>query len=573
MIQRVFRLTMGGLSVLTLKRLVRPLCLAGLMGFFATLVACSDGPNSWSFSKGQVQAPSDAKLSYYAAARFADQVAFGPNAALIADIQRKGYSAWIDEQFALPASQIDPSPKINQLIDAPANDARPWYEAQFPHLAIGAQDQLRMRVAWSLSQFLVISDGKVFPIAALEWANMLQRLAFSNYAQILEAVATSPAMGWYLDNAWNRPKSEQCTWCAPNENFAREFMQLFSIGVIKLNQDGSAKKDSAGRPIETYQQRDVADLARVLTGWTWTKDKPYAGKNAWTDWGKPMVASEYRHEHDWGEKTVMGVRFAAGQTAPQDLAQAVAMLMAHDNIAPFIALRMIQHLVMSNPSAAYVGRVAAAFKNNGQGQRGDMKAVVRAVLLDEEARRGDNPQASARGDGKLREPFQFQMALWRGLSCKRLPTDVAGNANLAGSQRPFSPETVFSFYAPTDTASGTSILAPEQRLVHEEEFKGRLGIHLNWSPIMRPEENASQLSMSDAACDVEGLLSAYRRSANAFADYLAPRFFRGAIPATLRLELSKIHEHLRQQTWMHEFDQATSLLSYALIGPSFGVIR
>jgi uncharacterized protein (DUF1800 family) len=169
-----------------------------------------------------------------------------------------------------------------------------------------------MRVAWSLSQFLVISDGKVFPIAALEWANMLQRLAFSNYAQILEAVATSPAMGWYLDNAWNRPKSEQCTWCAPNENFAREFMQLFSIGVIKLNQDGSVKKDSAGRPIETYQQRDVADLARVLTGWTWTKDKPYAGKNAWTDWGKPMVASEYRHEHDWGEKTVMGVRFAAG---------------------------------------------------------------------------------------------------------------------------------------------------------------------------------------------------------------------------------------------------------------------
>jgi len=546
------------------------------LGLFlvVALAGCGQGESLWNFSKGQVAPVTAAKVSYYAASRFAEQVSFGPTPELIADIQARGFAGWIEHQYTLPASQIDPTPKIKALYGSNSDrDVFDWYRAQFPHLAVGAQDQLRLRVTWSLSQFLAVSDRRIFAISALEWANMLQRLSLTNYAQILDGVATSPAMGWYLDNAWNRPKSEQCPWCAPNENFAREFMQLFSIGIVELNLDGSPKKDLAGRLTETYTQRDVEQLARALTGWTWTDERPYEGDNAWTDWTKPMIPSKWEHDHDYGEKVVMGNRFPAGQGTRADLDQAVSMLMRHANTAPFVALRLIQNLVKSNPSPAYVTRVANVFRDNGFGVRGDMKSVVRAILLDPEARRGDDPRYAQATDGKVREPFQFQMALWRGLSCERSPTDIEGRARSYSGQQPFSPETVFSFYAPTDTASGTSIPAPEQRLLHEEEFKGRLGIRLDWSPVIRDDQNASKLSMEAAGCDTAGLLAAYRTSASAFSDYLAPRFFRGAFPATLRLEMARIHEHLQQQNYMQEFDQATSLLSYALISPYFGVSR
>jgi hypothetical protein len=204
-----------------------------------------------------------------------------------------------------------------------------------------------------------------------------------------------------------------------------------------------------------------------------------------------------------------------------------------------------------------------------------MKAVVKAVLLDPEARQADDPSKAGTTSGKVREPFQQTMAIWRGLACNKLPTDIDGNANLNTEQAPFNPETVFSFYAPTDTASGTDILAPEQRLLNAQEFNTRLGqmSGLNWSPILREDEDPNALSLGAAGCDVSGFLTAYRTSPTAFQDYLAARFFRGAMPATLRLELTRIHKELQGKNYLNELAKASSLMQYALLSPYFGAIR
>lgn len=549
----------------------------------ALVSACGQQESLQSNSMGQVQPVSGvAKVSYYAASRFAEQAAFGPTPELIAEIQSKGFEKWIDDQFALPATQVNYASKDALLRDWDMGESERavwgWYRAQFPHMAIGAPDQLRLRVTWSISQWIAVSDRRLKPIAVLDWMNLLQRTALSDYKTILEQVTKSPSMGWYLDNAQNRPRSDACPWCAPNENYARELMQLFSIGIVELNLDGSVKKDNTGRPIETYTQRDVEQLAMALTGWRNQQLKNFVRTKKTqidTDWASPMVPEEWEAAHDWSAKRVMGKAFPAGQNAERDLQTALTLLISHNNTAPFIALRMIQNLVKSNPSPDYIQRVATVFRNNGKGQVGDMKAVVKAVLLDPEARQADEPSRAGITSGKVREPFQQTMAVWRGLGCKRLPTDIDGNANLNIEQAPFNPETVFSFYAPTDTASGTDILAPEQRLLNAQEFNSRLGQmnRLNWSPVLRDDEDPNALSMNAAGCDVSGFLSAFRMSPSAFQDYLSTRFFRGTMPATLRVELTRVQKELQSKNYLNELEQATSLMQYALLSPYFGAIR
>jgi len=545
-----------------------------------SLVGCGQSESMLSFSKGQVQqALQSSKVTYYAAARFAEQAAFGPTPELIAELQAKGFEQWIDEQFALPASQIDWSAKENEMRDRSNmnNSYWGWYRAQFPHLAVGAADQLRVRVTWSLSQWIVVSDRRVNAPGVLEWMNLLQRVALSDYANILEQTSISHAMGMYLDNQQNRPKSEACPWCTPNENFARELMQLFSIGIVELNQDGSVKRDASGRPIETYTQGDVEELARALTGWENIQIESQRNKPQWdsNDWRNPMRASDWDAAHDWGAKRIMGNRLPSGQSPQRDLKAVVTMLMSHNNIAPFVSLRLIQNLVKSNPSPEYIRRVADVFVNNGNGARGDMKALVKAVLLDPEARRADDPRYAQVGDGKIREPFLQAVAVYRGLSCDRLPTNISGDANLHIDQMPFNPETVFGFYAPTDTASGTSILAPEQKLLNAQEFNHRLNYmnHMDWAPVMRDDEDGVQLSLSAAGCDVDALIAAKSKSTEAFFDFLSARYFRGAMPSTLKLEMQRVNSELANHNYLNELRKATSLLQYALVSPYYGASR
>ena len=518
------------------------------------------------FSTGQV-APQigNATVGFYAASRFAEQVSLGATPALVEEIRQKGYEKWIDDQFKLPVSQIDPTPFLG-YVDPVPSALNTLYQKTYPNFALNAPDQLRTRLAWSLSQFIVVSERKTNFEGLLFWGNLLQKYGDGNYADLLYQVSVSPAMGHYLDNQQNRPKSAECSYCAPNENYARELMQLFTLGVIKLNQDGTYVKNAKGAVVETYTQKEVEELARVMTGWNFDPEPRVRGDRNWGNWGKPMVPSTWPPERDSGQKIIFGQVFPAGQTQVQDLRAAISMLMAHQNIAPFVSTRLIQHFVKSNPTPSYVSRVADKFKNNGAGVAGDMKAVVKAILLDPEARAGDSPLTIRKDDGKLREPFLHVTSVWRGLGCKTFPEWDGGYIRTPDLQRPFSAESVFSFYAPTDRAPGSGLLSPEQKLINASELTMRFDL----SSMTRQGESVRLLAT--AGCDINALINAYSTSPSAFNHFLSARFFRGAMPPTLR---SNIEQLIRNPQWnaANISEGAMRMLDYALASPYYGVIK
>jgi uncharacterized protein (DUF1800 family) len=558
-----------------------------VLGFFCLgLVACGGGrdaaPASGATppplpSAGQVAvASTTAKVSYFAASRFADQVSFGATPALVADIRAKGLEAWIEEQFVLPLVPIDL--RAIEAIYAygfntdPPKELWDYLETEFGRMATAAPDQLRLRVMWALSQFVVAGATKGEPPGHVVWTNLLYRQAFGRYGDLLREASLDSHMAHYLDNDQNRPKSAECPQCAPNENYARELMQLFSLGVFKLNADGTPQRDSRGRYIETYTQNDVEELARALTGWTRDPVPANRPPRNWGNWGKPMVPSTWPPERDSGRKVVMGKVLPAGQSAPKDLDDVVDMLMAHPNIAPFVALRLIQHLVKSDPSPAYVARVAARFRNNGAGVAGDLKAVVKAVLLDAEARRGDNPSSANPNDGKFREPFLHNVALWRGLSCTRLPKANWNSSALSGAQRPFRPDSVFSFYAPTDRAPGSNLLAPEQKLLTAEEVRNRLSLQ-EW-PSVWANGARTYANFTAASCNLAEWRAAFEQSPRAFNDLLSARFFRGAMPPTLRSTIEQMMSGT-SPPWNRAdpTEGALRMIGFALATPYFGVMK
>jgi len=274
-------------------------------------------------------------------------------------------------------------------------------------------------------------------------------------------VTLTPAMGNFLNMVNNDapPPGEHA-----NENYAREIMQLFCLGLNQLNPDGTPVLDAGGNPIPTYTQADVMDLGRAFTGWTFPVMPGKSAQNHNPEYyGGPMVAVEGLH--DTGAKTILGQSIPAGQTAEQDLASALGIIFNHANVGPFVAKQMIEHLVTSNPSPAYVQRVATAFNTGtfngyGSGKRGDMQAMIAAILLDAEARRGDNPATVNVADGKLREPVVMIASLARAFHAK---TDGGGlmQAGLDMSQPVFEPATVFNFFPPVNPIAGTTLNGPE----------------------------------------------------------------------------------------------------------------
>jgi uncharacterized protein (DUF1800 family) len=279
----------------------------------------------------------------------------------------------------------------------------------------------------------------------------------------MKDVTLSPAMGGYL-NMLNSAKP--ATGQIANENYPREFMQLFTVGLNLLNQDGTLQLDGSGNPIPTYTQAQVQAFARAYTGWTYataTGGSPTKYPNGTANYDYPMAAVE--SEHDTTSKILLnGTVLPAGQTAEQDLAGAIANIFNHPNVAPFVCTQLIQHLVTSTPSTAYVGRVSAVFNNNGSGVRGDMQAVITAILTDQEARAGDS-NASYNG-GHLREPILFITGFYRGLGFTN--TDTVNNSyyNLASqsttlNESPYRANSVFNFFPPDYVVPGTTLNAPE----------------------------------------------------------------------------------------------------------------
>ena len=382
------------------------------------------------------------------AARFLSQATFGPTTDLISKVQNEGFDAFLEEQFAAPASShmafvdatgVNP-PTYQQTTDA-------WWT-----YAITAPDQLRQRIAFALSELLVVSQNSdrlgTKPGALPTYMDVLVNNAFGNFRQLLQDITLNPAMGRYLDMLGN-DKANLKKKLNPNENFARELLQLFSIGVYQLNLDGSLKFDSRGLPTPTYNQDAILGQAAVFTGWTFAQSGTSIWVNPPQNWRAPMM--NIASHHSTGEKHILdGVVIPAGQGADQDLQMTLDTIFNHPNVGPFISRQLIQRLVTSNPSPGHIYRVASVFNDNGQGVRGDLRAVVRAILMDYDAR---GPALATQGAGHQREPVIRLTNLLRAFSASS-PNGIFSvrnaisptNASLA--QQAMSSPTVFNFFSP-----------------------------------------------------------------------------------------------------------------------------
>ena len=441
--------------------------------------------------------------------RFLVQATFGPREA---DIKRlleygyapNGYERWIDAEIAKPVSLTLPSlialvPANTQGMGASIMQSD-RVDLWFRKVMI-EDDQLRQRMTWALSQIMVVSDNGAlleFPFAIADFQDTLARNAFGNYRKLLEDVTLHPAMGLYLSMLGNQ-RAEPGTNLRPDENYAREMMQLFSIGLVELNLDGSVRRDSSGQPIPTYNQEIIGGFARVFTGWGWgcAGFVINAGRACTqTDWrafdpwpvqnfnsAKPMEL--YPGFHENGSKKVLsysGVTLPGGvipanQGGVRDLKDALDNVFNHPNVGPFISKQLIQKLVTSNPSPAYIQRVAEKFNNDGRGTRGNLEAVIKAILLDPEAR----DVSSGAAAGKVKEPLLRLTQLWRAYDAKsssgKITTfsfccPVAGPSPVhIFGQSPGQSPSVFNFfspfYAPPGEIAQAGLVAPELQLANE----------------------------------------------------------------------------------------------------------
>lgn len=402
-----------------------------------------------------------------ALAAFANTTTFGSSPGLVGHLRDVGTAGFLAEQLAAPPSLYPALPLFPNQQQATCTGTCPRdnytmypLQRQFFTNALYGQDQLRQRVAWALHKIIPIGGQDIGqPSRMIPYLNILVNNAFGNYRDILYEITLNAAMGQYLN-------MNTSTLSNPNENYGREILQLFSIGLVKLNLDGTPQLDANSEPIPTYDQTTINEFARVFTGWRFAS-QPVPGTD---DYINPMVLVDANH--DKGAKTllngtVLPCRGAVSpctplQTADKDLNDAIDNVFNDPNVGPFIGGALIRNLVTSNPTPAYVARVAAKFNNNGSGVRGDLAAVVRAVVTDPEALAG-----SADPDfGALRDPAFFAIALLRSLGARAAngagPSDGVLSPQIASlGQTVFQPDTVFSYYPADYLTPGTSLLGPE----------------------------------------------------------------------------------------------------------------
>ena len=460
-----------------------------------------------------------------AAARLLDQSSFGPTDATIAHVQTIGLSAYIDEQMAMPATLL------------PVNAAQPFCgnaiticnNENWWNNAVTAPDQLRQRVSNALGEMLVIAYRDIDSATLPPYENMLTTNAFGNWQTIMKQMTLSPAMGEML-NMMNSGKP--APGMIANENFARENMQLFNMGLNLLNQDGTLQTDGNGNPIPAYTETQVEAFSRVFTGWT---TAPAAGgtpvfPNYIMASQTPMIS--FDSAHDMSQKVLLNSTLPAGQTAEQDLDGAVQDVFNHPNVGPFVTTQLIQHLVKSNPSPAYVGRISAVFANDGTGVRGNMGAVIKAILLDPEARAGDT--APVANDGYLREPMIWTAGVLRSLNAVPKPGVVDNSAytaidSFAAGQQEllFDPATVFNFYPAQSALVGTNMQAPQFALETSATIMGKLTLA---SAVVDNEVGELAIDLSDTS----PLATLDAASDGLMLDELNKLFLHGTMSAQMR---------------------------------------
>ena len=478
---------------------------AAAVALLAFVAACgggsgggtSEADNSTTTTVPAAAGPTNAPL---AAARFLTQATYGPTSAEITRLSTMTYAGWIDEQFAKPQAlhRDYMNTAAADLAATGGTISQTNFFDSYWTQAISGDDQLRQRATFALSQIFVISftDATLRsqPRGVSSYYDTLAANAFGNFRDLLEAVALHPMMGVYLSHLKNQ-KEDPATGRVPDLNFAREITQLFTIGQYRLNADGTVVPGTDGKAAPAYASADLEGLSQVFTGWSW-----YAGTLTTDRTNRRFFGNDANLERDWrpmqdynqfaantnfhsiNAKSFLGATIPAQTLATADtkgdLKIALDTLFNHPNVGPFIGRQLIQRMVTSNPSPAYVGRVAAAFNDNGAGKRGDMKAVWKAVLLDTEAR----TVSTAASAGKVREPVIRLANFMRAFNAKSTSGRFMGIGNTDNpasqlNQTVMFAPTVFNFYRPGYVPSSKPIadaglVAPELQIVHDVSVAG-----------------------------------------------------------------------------------------------------
>jgi len=524
----------------------------------------SDAPES-SPSSGPAARPGD-ELTKFEAHRFLNQATFGATEDEAERLMRIGIESWIEDQLAQPVSlQLPYLESLGSENPSFLQSARVdiWFRN-----AIHGPDQLRQRVAFALSELLVVSQNGALdgaPFALASYYDLLATHAFGNYFDLLKAVTLHPAMGVYLSMLGNRkavPKNN----IRPDENFARELLQLFTIGLVELEIGGTPKLDASGRTIPTYTQDVIEEFARVYTGWHYTGAKDFmAARQTVKNQTVPMQL--YQAYHDTDPKTLLGrVHLPGNQPGQVDLTAALQTIFTHPNVGPFISHRLIQRLVASNPSPAYVARVARTFEDNGAGVRGDLAATIRAILLDPEAR----PEAPNDASGKLKEPLLQVTQLLRAYDGR---TDTDGNdfTNIGSrlGQIPLRAPSVFNFFSPTYAPVGEladhGLVAPELEIA--TEFQVTMAANLFYEQIFLKHTLSDNVDADDIVIDVEEEISLAKHPAMLL-DRVADKLLGGRIsPALYETILAYLEAIPEEEAEI----RATEAIYFVAVSPEFAV--
>jgi uncharacterized protein (DUF1800 family)/fibronectin type 3 domain-containing protein len=425
--------------------------------YYYTLIAKNAGgesPRSNEASATPEGPPLVVDADTTAAFRVLRQTTWGPSDGDVEHLKEVGVQAFLDEQMAAAPSEF-PDTLFNASLEAS--------QEHFMRVALTGSDQLRQRVAWALHKIWVVSAVEVpTPRAMVSYYRLLLDGAFGNYRDLMRNITLNPAMGRYLNMLDNR--SEVVTGVPPNENYARELMQLFTLGTVRLNVDGSPVLGPGGAPVSSYTEHDVKALARILTGWTFGDGNPDVAptRRGRENHGVPMEPVEAYH--DAAAKIFLNQEFIAGRSARDDLERALDVLFYDNNVAPFVSKQLIQQLVTSNPSPSYVADIAAVFADNGTGVRGDLAAVIRAIVMHPEA------QTTNENAGKLSEPVLFVVSTLRALRANVADHPFMSDKAEEMGQKVFYPPSVFSYFSPGYRVRGTAgpagpLLGPEFQIL------------------------------------------------------------------------------------------------------------
>lgn len=546
---------------------------------------------------------------HQAASRFLAQATLGATRELIDEVAEVGVEGWIEQQFAIPQTETlaymwDVIEPLYRVEDVPLLGLEPfrwaWWQA-----AMRGADVLRQRVAMALSEIMVVSSRTDFledlSTVMGSWYDMLLKHAFGNFGDLLLDVTLHPAMGYYLSHAGNR-KADPAVNRFPDENYAREVMQLFSIGLFELNVDGSRKLDGRGEPIPTYDNGDVAEFAKVFTGLTYAWSVEWEEEDIGTDTAEGFAAAEmswdngvvpmemYGAYHEPGVKRLLnGFVVPAGQSGLTDVEMTIDHLFNHANVGPFMARLLIQRLVKSQPSPAYIARVATAFNDNGRGVRGDMKAVVKAILLDDEAR--NSAFINDPTHGMMREPFMRYTQLCRALEAyneggEELFFNSGEEGAEALGQYPFMSPSVFNFfspdYQPLGALAGGDVDAPEFQIATSVSVTKRINFwedRIFYNEVMTlpkgrdadDEEVERMPDVSDVVLNLD-LFEGVRGDVGALLDGLDLLFTYGSLSSEMRAILLAAMAGLYELTG--EWEDVVKMGVFLLVScPEYVILR